>query len=101
MASDDDYLAFLNKANKDPSEGRATTTATDTNSPFKTTSAGVAVPRVLQAVTQREGLVYVTDADEPFFPVALKFAGEEGKGGLPDEGMYMYSVSVWFEWGWG
>ncbi|KAK0741035.1 hypothetical protein B0T18DRAFT_432234 [Schizothecium vesticola] len=86
MASDDDYLAFLNKANQDPSEGRATTTATDTNSPFKITSAGVAVPRVLQALTRREDLVYVSDADEPFFPVALRFGGGQGGGGgLPDE----------------
>ncbi|KAK1836181.1 hypothetical protein QBC39DRAFT_109507 [Podospora conica] len=85
MASDDDYLAFLNKANQDPSEGRATTAASDSKSPFKTTSAGVEVPKVLQALAQREDLVYVSDADEPFVPVALRYEGEGKGGGLPDE----------------
>lgn len=99
MASDDAYLAFLNKANQDSSEGRAATasTSTDSNSPFTTTSAGVTVPRVLQQVTQRDDLVYVSDADEPFYPVALKFSGEGKGGGLPDEGLYSISaVCVWF-----
>lgn len=90
MASDDAYLAFLNKANQDPSAGRAAaTTTTDSSGPFTTTSAGVEVPRVLQEVTQRDDLVYISDADEPFYPVALKFEGE-GKGGLPDEGLYSH-----------
>lgn len=98
MASDDAYLAFLNKANQDPSEGRAAaaTATTDSSGPFTTTSAGVEVPRVLREVTQRDDLVYVSDADEPFYPVALRFDGGEEKGrGLPDEGLYsLYSPRV-------
>ena len=88
MASDDDYLAFLNKANQDPSEGHSSAKATaSSNSPFKTTDSSVSIPRVLQTLTQRKDLVYASDADEPFVPVALAFQAEGKGGGLPDEGM--------------
>ena len=83
MASDEDYMAFLNKANEDASGGQqANTAAAGAQSAFKTTDAGIEIPKEIQEVCQK-GEVYVSDADEPFEPVALKWAGEDG---LPDEG---------------
>lgn len=82
MASDDDYMAFLNKANQDPSEGYAkkpTTAAAEQG--FKTTDAGVEVPAMLLKVAGDS--FYVSDADEPFVPVSLSW--NEGGKGLPDE----------------
>jgi len=82
MASDEDYMAFLDKANKDPSDGAAElTAASNKKQEFKTTDAGVQVPTVLRNVV--EDSFYVSDADEPFVPVCLAW-DESGKG-LPDE----------------
>jgi len=81
MASDEDYMAFLDKANRDPSEGYAKTASGGTTQ-FKTTDEGVDVPAVLKKAA--EGVVYVTEADEEFVPVALKFTEEQ----LPDEGAF-------------
>lgn len=81
MASDEDYMSFLDKANQDPSEGRAKT-ASSGKREFKTTDSGVQVPAVLQSAVK--DAFYVSDADEPFVPVCLKW--DEGGNGLPDEG---------------
>ena len=81
MASDEDYEAFLNKANQDASEGGATTQSSGSGGQFKTTDSGKQVPQAIQSAIKNE--VYVTDADEPFEGVALKWTGD---GGLPDEG---------------
>ncbi|KAK5660991.1 hypothetical protein OQA88_12368 [Cercophora sp. LCS_1] len=80
MASDEDYMAFLNKANQDPSEGYTKTKATAAGGPFKTTDAGEEIPKCLTKVAKGDTF-YVSDADEPFVGVALRFGG----GGLPDE----------------
>jgi len=77
-------MAFLDKANRDPSEGYAQNTTTSAGGPFKTTDAGVAVPKALKEATT--DAFYTSDADEPFEAVALKW-DESGKG-LPDEGTY-------------
>ena len=92
MASDDDYLAFLNKAAENPSAGvRTETGATATGQrPFRATEQGVAIPQPLVRVTQ--GAVYTTDADEPFEPVALRW-DEAGKG-LPDEGEHFLFADI-------
>ncbi|KAK0386538.1 hypothetical protein NLU13_6373 [Sarocladium strictum] len=79
MASDEDYMNFLNKANEDASGGGAATQASG-QSKFKTTDSGKQVPQAIQKAIKNE--VYVTDADEPFEGVALKWTGD---GGLPDE----------------
>lgn len=85
MASDDDYMAFLNKANQDPNEGVAQAAKTNTEGGLKATDEGARVPAAIQSAT-REAF-YVSDADEPFVPVCLGWAGPAGgKGGLPDEG---------------
>ncbi|KAK7921196.1 ribosomal protein L3 [Apiospora marii] len=82
MASDEDYMAFLDKANKDPSEGYAKPASSGgAKLEFKATDHGVQVPAALKEVAQ--DAFYVSDADEPFVPVALKW--DEGGKGLPDE----------------
>lgn len=91
MASDEDYMSFLDKANQDPSAG-----VPKTNQPrvakaeFKTTDSGVEIPAPLKEVTQNA--FYTSDADEPFVPVALKW-DEAGKG-LPDEGEFCISELI-------
>lgn len=73
MASDEDYTAFLEKANQDTgasklssASGTAATKAVDTE-----------VPEGLKKVEA----YYVSDADEPFEPVSLKWKGKS----LPSE----------------
>ncbi|KAI8634231.1 hypothetical protein F5Y19DRAFT_204962 [Xylariaceae sp. FL1651] len=78
MASDEDYMAFLDKANKDPSEGYA---KPQSKQEFKTTDDGAKIPPAIQEATK--DAFYVSDADEPFVPVCL--AWDEGGKGLPDE----------------
>jgi len=83
MSSDADYMAFLDKANEDPSKGYDAAQSQGGaagDAAFKTTDKGVEVPQVLSKVTQ--GAFYTSDADEPFVPVALRFEGGE----LPNEG---------------
>ncbi|KAI1506473.1 hypothetical protein F5X99DRAFT_3932 [Biscogniauxia marginata] len=79
MASDEDYMAFLDKANKDPSEGYTKTQ--DKQQEFKATDEGAVIPAAIQEATKDS--FYVSDADEPFVPVSL--AWDEGGKGLPDE----------------
>lgn len=84
MASDDDYMNFLNKANEDPTagSGAAQTTSEDAGKKaLKATDSGAEIPQPL--VTATKDAFYVSDADEPFVPVSLAW----GKGeGLPNEG---------------
>lgn len=81
MASDEDYMAFLDKANKDPGEGYAKPQGLSKHE-FKATDNGAQVPAVIQEITKDS--FYTSDADEPFVPVYLAW-DESGKG-LPDEG---------------
>ena len=81
MASDDDYMAFLNKANKDPNEGTAKTQGKE-KIELKAVDQGVKVPAGLKKATS--DAFYVSDADEPFVPVVLKYEGKK----LPDEGQF-------------
>jgi hypothetical protein len=69
MSSDADYAAFLDKANQDT----APAATKNTKSSYGTTSVDTAVPQALQRVEA----YYVSDADEAFEPVALKFSGTE------------------------
>lgn len=82
MASDDDYMNFLNKANQDTSEGQSVAAQNKGPPQFKAQDSGSEVPKSIRAVVQNA--VYVSEADEPFQGVSLKWNGE---GGLPDEGM--------------
>ncbi|KAI1110037.1 hypothetical protein F5Y14DRAFT_466157 [Nemania sp. NC0429] len=80
MASDEDYMAFLEKANRDPNEGYAKPQSSG-GEPFKATDDGAQIPAAIQEATR--DAFYVSDADEPFVPVCLAW-DETGKG-LPDE----------------
>merc|ERR1712093_521885 len=87
MATDEDYMSFLDKANKDPSEGTAKTQGSANGNgkmEFKATEKGVKVPEVIEEVLGKGEAFYTSDADEPFVGVALKL---EGKG-LPDEATF-------------
>jgi hypothetical protein len=85
MASDEDYASFLDKANEDPSAGVAKTSG---KAQLKAVDSGVEVPAGLKTATR--DAFYVSDADEPFVPVALKHAGKS----LPTEGLYFYPIPL-------
>lgn len=93
MATDDEYMAFLEKANRDPNEGyeqpgvaaAAAGSGSGSKGPFKNMDKGAEVPEAIAAVTgKKKELFYTSDADEPFEPVVLGW-DEAGKS-LPDEG---------------
>jgi len=84
MATDEDYMDFLDKANRDPGEGYppgAQSTSAEKQMRFRATEEGVRVPAVLRGAVE-EGVLYVSESDEPFVEVALAYGGES----LPDEG---------------
>ncbi|TPX13166.1 uncharacterized protein E0L32_006366 [Thyridium curvatum] len=96
MSSDQDYAAFLDKANQDPSEGKTAAQASGAGggkkaAEFRTTESGVAVPEALRKAAQ--GKFYTSDADEPFVPFALRWEG--GEGGLPDEEQFATLIRHW------
>ncbi|KAF4456787.1 hypothetical protein F53441_1138 [Fusarium austroafricanum] len=76
MSNDDDYMAFLNKANQDTGADATT----QGKAIFKAKDQGVEVPKAITNVCKNA--VYTSDADEPFEEVSLKW---EGKNGLPSE----------------
>ncbi|EWG43526.1 hypothetical protein FVEG_04959 [Fusarium verticillioides 7600] len=76
MSNDNDYMAFLNKANQDTGADAAT----QEKATFKTKDQGAQVPKPISDVCKNA--VYTSDADEPFQEVSLKW---EGKNGLPSE----------------
>jgi hypothetical protein len=79
MATDEDYMSFLNKANQDVSGGKQATTQ-GSKFQFKAKDAGSEVPKAIREACK--DAVYVSDADEPFEEVSLRWSGD----GLPDEG---------------
>lgn len=82
MASDEDYMAFLDKANADPNAGVAKTSSSGGGKiQLKAVDHGAEIPHELKAPTEKEEWIYVSDADEPFVAVSLKLGG----GKLPDE----------------
>ena len=99
MASDEDYAAFLEKANADPNEGRAKTQDKNKSkggggTQLKAVDDGASVPKELREAVKDQ--VFVSDADEPFEVVSLSLGGAAAKGaagkkgeGLPDEGSFL------------
>ncbi|KAF1835756.1 hypothetical protein BDW02DRAFT_567660 [Decorospora gaudefroyi] len=69
MSSDADYASFLDKANQDVSAAESRDVSTKQK--LGTSSVNTGVPKALEQVEE----YYVSDADEPFEPVALKFDG--------------------------
>lgn len=85
MASDASYLSFLEKANQNPGAGTSQATQSKTDDGFvstKTVDQNVnEVPHVLKNVD----VDYISDTDEPFEAVSLKWDGA-GKGEWPTNG---------------
>lgn len=79
MASDDAYTSFLDKANEDVSGDSSKQGATIKTS---TVHSSLSVPNALKSIDA----YYVSETDEPFEPVALKWEGA-AKGDWPTAGM--------------
>jgi hypothetical protein len=80
MASDEAYMSFLDKVNEvasDSQEQQGTGTIKT-----ETVHSSLSVPKPLQSVDT----YYISDTDEPFEPVALKWNGA-AKGEWPSAGM--------------
>ena len=83
MADDNSYMSFLEKANQ-PLTGYSTASKIETpaEKQLKTLDVGLEVPKAIQSVLEKD-VVFVSDADEPFEGVSLKWDKEE----LPSAGM--------------
>ncbi|KAI7788688.1 hypothetical protein LA080_008578 [Diaporthe eres] len=92
MATDDEYMDFLNKANEDPGQGSASTQAQGSHAKkeLKAADHGADIPQPLVKATK--DAFYMSDSDEPFVPVSL--AWEKGEG-LPDEEEIAKLVGHW------
>jgi hypothetical protein len=103
----DPYLSFLEQANQDPAAGTsvnaANTSSTDPKTGFVATKtmerdAEKTVPASLQGVEA----YYISETDEMFQPVVLKWEGAE-KGVWPDVGSsnhtsrpnYFFYICIW------
>lgn len=75
MSSDADYASFLDKANQDTGSAQQQSSSSKKN--YGTKSVDTAVPQALESVEE----YYVSDADEPFEPVALKYSGKSISAG--------------------
>lgn len=73
MSSDDSYLAFLNKTNEDLNAGRVAPQQQQKSNVVRTEAVDVdvSVPAPLRAIDT----YYVSETDEPFEPVVLKWEG--------------------------
>ena len=69
MSSDDAYSSFLDQANQDTGATKASTQSTSQKVSSEATDTEV--PTALQNVES----YYVSEADEPFEPVSLKWDG--------------------------
>jgi hypothetical protein len=85
MATDEEYMAFLDKANADPSAGVAKKQSRSQQARLKTVDREEDIPVRLREVTK--DAFYVSDADEPFEPVCLRLM--DGEDTLPDEGAFL------------
>ncbi|KAA8650712.1 uncharacterized protein ATNIH1004_003400 [Aspergillus tanneri] len=79
MSSDDAYMSFLDKANADLNNGRAQQFQASSTVRTETVDMGVQVPAPLTSVDA----FYVSETDEPFEPVTLKWEGAS-RGLWPD-----------------
>ncbi|KAJ5273336.1 hypothetical protein N7478_008461 [Penicillium angulare] len=86
MASDDAYMDFLNKANADKDAGAGQAPAQGTQT--KTVDTSFKLPASLKDVD----IYYVSDADEPFEPVLLRWEGA-AKGEWPSADAFSSLIS--------
>jgi hypothetical protein len=83
-SSDADYLAFLDKANAQREAGASQTLSQSSEPYTQTVDTGVRVPEALTSVDE----YYVSETDEPFEPVALKWP-EAAYGKWPGGGKFL------------
>lgn len=93
MASDSDYMAFLDKANKQRDAGKDEAHTEESSQPSKqvrteTVEKGVKVPEQLKKVDA----YYMSETDEPFEPVALSWKGASS-GEWPENGMLLICLA--------
>ena len=91
MSTDAEYEAFLDKANKDAGDdvnGKGKAVATSDSKSAGTVTVNTAVPAALQDVEE----YYMSDADEPFEPVSLKWPEKT----IPSAGGYQWYISYSF-----
>ena len=84
MSTDAEYEAFLGKANQDTRTGGAakdTAVATSQPIPSNLTTVNTAVPAALQDVQE----FFISDSDEPFEPVSLRWTEKK----MPSTGTYI------------
>jgi hypothetical protein len=80
MSSDAEYAAFLDKANEDVKPAAQQDVG---KKDYGTKSVNTAVPKALESVEE----YYVSDADEPFEPVALEFDGSSVSASMYNTGL--------------
>ncbi|KAF7713507.1 Uncharacterized protein PECH_003326 [Penicillium ucsense] len=88
MSSDDAYMSFLDKANSDLNAGQSQKQGTSDTARTETVDANTKVPAPLKSVDA----YYVSDADEPFEPVALRWEGAS-KGDWPNAEQFSSLIS--------
>ncbi|KAL3458241.1 hypothetical protein BJX64DRAFT_280021 [Aspergillus heterothallicus] len=91
MSSDDAYMSFLDKANADLSSGRSQPETQSSSSAARTETVDVKV-KVPTPLTSVDAY-YISDTDEPFEPVALKWEGAQ-KGNWPDASHFSKLIST-------
>jgi hypothetical protein len=90
MADDASYLAFLEQANAPlPTSDTAVENGLK-HVQLKTVDPGAKIPQAIEKLLDSGDAYYVSDADEEFVGVNLKFEGAE-RGDWPDEGLLLYA----------
>jgi hypothetical protein len=88
MSSDDAYMSFLDKANADLNNARAQQTQQSSGVRTETVGVGVQIPAPLRSVDA----YYISETDEPFEPVTLKWEGAN-KGTWPGPAEFSRLIS--------
>lgn len=88
MSSDDAYMSFLDKANADLDAGRAAQQGAG-SARTETVDASVQVPAPLKSVDT----YYISEVDEPFEPVALRWEGAS-RGIWPSAGTSLLAATL-------
>ncbi|KAK9570515.1 hypothetical protein V6Z96_006814 [Aspergillus fumigatus] len=86
--SDDAYMSFLDKANADLNNARAQQPQQSSGVRTETVDVGVQIPAPLRSVDA----YYISETDEPFEPVALKWEGAD-KGTWPGPAEFSRLIS--------
>ena len=82
MSSDDAYASFLDQANQDTGASKASTQSQPQKASIN--AVDTEVPPALQSIEQ----YYVSEADEPFEPVSLKWGGSN----MPSESELCHQI---------